>query len=147
MTAAVLTVSTSLAAGEGEDVSGPALVELCEDAGLEVVHETVPDDRETISAALKRLAAMRAFMRERNLGGEADAALASEVGLDVDELERMYRLLAIAKFNERYVIPQGHSEVAGRLVERQGGGGFQSPLGPGPNGGNLVPLEQFGKGK
>jgi molybdopterin adenylyltransferase len=56
MKAAVLTVSTSLSAGEGEDVSGPALVELCEHAGLEVVHETVPDEREAISAALKRLA-------------------------------------------------------------------------------------------
>jgi molybdenum cofactor synthesis domain-containing protein len=56
MKGAVLTVSTSLAAGEGEDVSGLALVELCEDAGLEVTHETVPDDREAISAALKRLA-------------------------------------------------------------------------------------------
>ena len=102
---------------------------------------------EPVRIALKRLAAMRAFMRERNLGGEADAALASEVGLDVDELERMYRLLAIAKFNERYVIPQGHSEVAGGILERQGAGGFQSPLGPGPNGPTLVPLEQFGKGK
>jgi nitrate reductase beta subunit len=56
----------------------------------------------------------------------------------VDELERMYRLLAMAKFNERYVIPQGHSEVAGGALERQGAGGFQ---------GSLVPIEQFGKGK
>ena len=56
MNAAVLTVSSSLARGEGEDVSGPALVELCEQAGLEVSHETVSDDREAIAAALKRLA-------------------------------------------------------------------------------------------
>ena len=56
MKAAVLTVSSSLARGEGEDVSGPALVELCEQAGLEVSHETVSDDREAIAAALKRLA-------------------------------------------------------------------------------------------
>jgi molybdopterin adenylyltransferase len=54
--AAVLTVSTSLAQGEGEDVSGPALVKLCESAGLAVLHETVSDDREAIAAALKRLA-------------------------------------------------------------------------------------------
>ena len=54
--AAVLTVSTSLARGEGEDVSGPALVRLCEAAGLEVQHDVVPDDRESIVAALKRLA-------------------------------------------------------------------------------------------
>jgi molybdopterin adenylyltransferase len=54
--AAVLTVSTSLARGEGEDRSGPALVELCRGAGLEVVHETVSDDREAIAAAIGRLA-------------------------------------------------------------------------------------------
>ena len=54
--AAVLTVSSSLARGEGEDRSGPALVELCEAAGLEVVHETVSDDRDAIGAAIARLA-------------------------------------------------------------------------------------------
>jgi molybdenum cofactor synthesis domain-containing protein len=54
--AAVVTVSTTVAAGEGEDLSGPALVRLCEGAGLEVSHEVVSDDRESIVAALKRLA-------------------------------------------------------------------------------------------
>jgi molybdopterin adenylyltransferase len=54
--AAVLTVSTSLANGEGEDVSGHALVRLCEQAGLDVQHEVVSDDRESIVSALKRLA-------------------------------------------------------------------------------------------
>jgi molybdopterin adenylyltransferase len=54
--AAVLTVSTKLANGKGEDLSGPRLVELCEEAGLEVSHETVSDDREEIAAVLKRLA-------------------------------------------------------------------------------------------
>jgi molybdopterin adenylyltransferase len=56
MRAAVLTVSTRLAGGEGEDLSGPALSELCEEAGLEVVRETLPDDRDAIAAALRRLA-------------------------------------------------------------------------------------------
>jgi molybdopterin adenylyltransferase len=54
--AAVLTISTSLASGDGEDVSGPALVRLCEQAGLDVKHELISDDRESIVAALKRLA-------------------------------------------------------------------------------------------
>jgi molybdopterin adenylyltransferase len=53
--AAVLTISTSLAGGQGEDASGPALVRLCEEAGLDVQHEVVADDREAIVAALKRL--------------------------------------------------------------------------------------------
>ena len=54
MKAAVLTISTTLARGEGEDKSGPALVELCEAAGLEVVHEVVADDRDQIKRALMR---------------------------------------------------------------------------------------------
>ena len=56
MRAAVVTISSSLARGEGEDRSGPRLVELCEAAGLEVSHETVGDDREAIAVVLKRLA-------------------------------------------------------------------------------------------
>jgi molybdenum cofactor synthesis domain-containing protein len=52
----VLTISTSLARGEGEDASGPALVDLCREAGLEVTHEVVSDDRAAIAAALTRLA-------------------------------------------------------------------------------------------
>jgi molybdenum cofactor synthesis domain-containing protein len=56
MRAAVLTISSSLARGEGEDVSGPELVRCCEDAGLEVLHETVSDDRHAIAGALRRLA-------------------------------------------------------------------------------------------
>jgi molybdenum cofactor synthesis domain-containing protein len=56
MKAAVLTVSTSRAEGGEEDVSGQRLAELCEQAGLEVVRDTVADDREAIAIALKRLA-------------------------------------------------------------------------------------------
>ena len=56
MRAAVLTVSTSLARGEGQDVSGRELVELCRAAGLDTVHETVGDDRAAIRDALTRLA-------------------------------------------------------------------------------------------
>ena len=56
MRAAVVTVSSSLARGEGEDVSGVRLAELCGEAGLEVARETVTDDRAAIAAVLKRLA-------------------------------------------------------------------------------------------
>ena len=56
MRAAVVTVSSSRAAGSGEDISGSALAELCEQAGLEVTRELVPDDREAIAATLTRLA-------------------------------------------------------------------------------------------
>jgi len=54
--AAVLTISSSIARGEGEDVSGQALVDLCEEAGLETSLEVVSDDRDAIKLALMRLA-------------------------------------------------------------------------------------------
>ena len=56
MITAVVTISSTLARGEGEDASGPALAELCERAGLEVRHVTVSDDRAAIAATLRRLA-------------------------------------------------------------------------------------------
>jgi molybdopterin adenylyltransferase len=57
MRAAVITVSTSKAAGEGEDESGPALAELARSLGLEVAGaDIVTDDAEAISARLRHWA-------------------------------------------------------------------------------------------
>jgi nitrate reductase beta subunit len=105
-------------------------------------------DEAPVRLALKRLAAMRAIMRERNLGAEPDPAVAEAVGLDLAGLERLYRLLAIAHFDERYVIPKGHAEVAGPLVEGQGGGGFPKPLRRPAQAGAataFVPLSKIGR--
>jgi molybdenum cofactor synthesis domain-containing protein len=55
MKAAIITISTSVAAGRGEDRSGEILAELTERAGAEVVaREVVSDDRHQIEEALKR---------------------------------------------------------------------------------------------
>ena len=52
--AAVIAISTSKAAGEGEDVSGPKLKALLEGATCEVVAvELIPDDRELIAGRLR----------------------------------------------------------------------------------------------
>ena len=56
MRAGVITVSSSLARDGGDDRSGDELVQLCTDAGLEVSHELLPDDRTAIAAAIRRLA-------------------------------------------------------------------------------------------
>jgi molybdenum cofactor synthesis domain-containing protein len=56
MHAAVVTISTSKAAGEGTDESGPKLAELARRLGAtEVTSELIPDDRELIEATLTRL--------------------------------------------------------------------------------------------
>jgi len=75
--AAVLTISSTLARGEGEDVSGPELVACCERAGLEVTHETVSDDREAIAGVLKRLADQDAVRFVFTTGG---------TGLTIDDV-------------------------------------------------------------
>jgi molybdenum cofactor synthesis domain-containing protein len=54
--AAILTISSSIARGDGEDATGAALVDLCEKAGLETTHEVVTDDRDQIKLALMRMA-------------------------------------------------------------------------------------------
>jgi nitrate reductase beta subunit len=138
----------SLVEGEGSDADPDDVFPAIDELRIPIAYLAnllTAGDEAPVRLALKRLAAMRAFMRERNLGADGDEELAGDVGLDVHELERMYRLLAIAKFDERYVIPQGHSEVAGKLAERQGAGGLRFPLGPRANGGGLVPLEEFGR--
>jgi molybdopterin adenylyltransferase len=53
--AAIITVSTSVAAGESEDLSGRELAELAAAAGVEIVaREVVADDRGQIEALLRR---------------------------------------------------------------------------------------------
>jgi molybdenum cofactor synthesis domain-containing protein len=55
MDAAIITVSTSVAAGKTEDTSGIRLAELAAKAGAEVVgREVVTDDQNAIEAALRK---------------------------------------------------------------------------------------------
>jgi molybdenum cofactor synthesis domain-containing protein len=57
VTAAVLTISDGVAAGEREDASGDALEKLLGADGYHVVRRVVPDEREEIWAAIHDLAA------------------------------------------------------------------------------------------
>ncbi|GIG29646.1 nitrate reductase subunit beta [Cellulomonas marina] len=74
-------------------------------------------DTAPVTAVLKRLAAMRSYMRDLNMGRPGKAAIPEAVGLDEATMQEMYRLLALAKYDERYVIPTAHAEQAHRLEE------------------------------
>ena len=74
-----------------------------------------------INNVLAKLAAMRSFMRDANLGNAFDDAIPNAVGMSGDEMREMYRLLAIAKYEERYVIPVAHKEIAAHLDEAMPG--------------------------
>ena len=67
---------------------------------------------------LRKLAAMRSYMRDINLGDEPDESIAAGGRHDrASDIQEMYRLLAIAKYEERYVIPPAHAEQGTRLEE------------------------------
>jgi nitrate reductase beta subunit len=74
-------------------------------------------DTAPVRASLEKLAAMRSHMRALNLGEEPDARICAEVGMTAAEIEAMYRLLAIAKYEDRYVIPTAAVGDARRLEE------------------------------
>lgn len=74
-------------------------------------------DTAPVDAVLRRLAAMRSYMRERTLGNEPGPALAESVGMTEEDLYEMFRLLALAKYQDRYVIPPAHAEQAHALEE------------------------------
>ena len=88
-----------------------------------------------VDAVLKKLAAMRCYMRDINMGRDPDGSIPAAVGMTEEEMYDMYRLLAIAKYDERYVIPPAHAEQAHSLEElatecsvSDYGGGQHGPL-------------------
>ena len=68
-----------------------------------------------VRATLEKMAAMRSYMRDINLGGAGNEEIAAKVGMTGQEVQDMFRLLAIAKYDERYVIPPSHKEQAHSL--------------------------------
>ncbi|MFV0406340.1 MAG: 4Fe-4S dicluster domain-containing protein, partial [Propioniciclava sp.] len=112
-------------------------------------------DTDRVVRVLQRLAAMRAYMRGVTLDIGRDEGLASAVGMTGEQVEKMYRLLAIAKYNERYVIPAAHTEQAHNLEEmgcsldfEDGPGMFESgPLGEASGRPQPVALEIFNAAK
>ena len=74
-------------------------------------------DAAVVDGVLHKLAAMRAYMRDITLGREANPEIPTAVGMTEQSMYAMYRLMAIAKYDERYVIPKAHVEQAHDLEE------------------------------
>ena len=88
-------------------------------------------DTNIIRAVLKKMAAMRSHMRAVSLNQAPDAQRLRGVGLTAEQIQDMYRLLAIAKYNDRFVIPTAHRETAQNLMHDQGACGLDFAGGPG----------------
>jgi len=81
-------------------------------------------DEEPVARALERMLAMRAFMRARHVEKRDDRAVLERAGLSLSQVEDMYRYLAIANYEDRFVIPTAHREYAENAFELRGGCGF-----------------------
>jgi nitrate reductase beta subunit len=68
--------------------------------------------------------AMRAFQRAKHVDNHIDKAVLDGVGISVAEVEDMYRVMAIANYEDRFVIPSTHREYAENTFNVRGGCGF-----------------------
>ena len=84
--------------------------------------------------ALRRMMAMRQYMRSKTVDGVIDEAVAEGVALTGNEIEEMYRLMAIANYEDRFVIPTSHRENAEDAYNLRGSCGFS--FGNGCSGGD-----------
>src|SRR5699024_10184154 len=88
-------------------------------------------DTEHIRLTLKKMAAMREHMRKKQTGKVFDSNILNELGLTEEQIEEMYRYLAIAKYKDRFVIPESEKETVRELYEAQGACGLDFQDGPG----------------
>jgi nitrate reductase beta subunit len=81
-------------------------------------------DTQPVVRALERMLAMRAFQRGKHVDGETNLAALKQVGLTQAEVEDMYHVMAIANYEDRFVIPTAHREYAENAFDVRGGCGF-----------------------
>ena len=66
---------------------------------------------EPVRTALNRMIAMRSYMRSIHVEGVANVEVLNNAGITEDIAKEMYRYMAIANYEDRFVIPTGHEEV------------------------------------
>ena len=81
-------------------------------------------DTEPVLLALKRMLAMRHYKRAETVDGVVDISALEQVGLSEAQAQEMYRYLAIANYEDRFVVPSSHRELAREAFPESKGCGF-----------------------
>jgi nitrate reductase beta subunit len=89
--------------------------------------------------------ALRIQMRDREVVGRVNEDVLEQAGLSQHEVDEMYRYLALADYEDRFVIPTSHREVSENAYEIRGGCGFS--FGNGCSGGGRTEPSLFGSPK
>ncbi|WP_448190278.1 nitrate reductase subunit beta [Azospirillum sp. sgz301742] len=81
-------------------------------------------DEEPVVTALQRMYALRIYQRGRTVEGRMNTDVLRQVGLTANQVEDMYRILALANYEDRFVIPTTHREYAENAFDLRGSCGF-----------------------
>lgn len=81
-------------------------------------------DTRPVVLALRRMLAMRAYQRSKHVEGVEDPRVLAQADLTPQQVEEMYRIMAIANYEDRFVIPSTHREYAEDAYDLRGGCGF-----------------------
>ena len=84
---------------------------------------TAGDEKPVISA-LERMLAMRAYMRSVTVGDTPDLEPLRQVGLSEAQAMDMYRVMGLADYEDRFVVPTTHREYAEDAFDLKGSCGF-----------------------
>ncbi|PCK01964.1 MAG: nitrate reductase subunit beta [Alteromonadaceae bacterium] len=84
---------------------------------------TAGDDAPVLSA-LERMLAMRSYKRSQQVDQREDLEVLQKVGLTAEQVEEMYRYMAIADYEDRFVIPTSHREFAEDAYDMKSSCGF-----------------------
>jgi nitrate reductase / nitrite oxidoreductase, beta subunit len=88
-------------------------------------------DEVPVKNALRRMLSMRAYMRSKTVGNHANMSVLEPSGLSPEETEKMYQLMAIANYDERFVIPTSHREQVKDVFGFKASCGFPNDSGKG----------------
>ncbi|MFC8003430.1 nitrate reductase subunit beta [Streptomyces olivaceus] len=91
-------------------------------------------DTDVVGGVLMKLTALRSYMRAVSLGEQGDEAALRAVGLSAEQARDLHRLLAVAKYADRYVVPAAHREDAAALTSVESGCPVESAGGPSAGG-------------
>jgi nitrate reductase beta subunit len=81
-------------------------------------------DTGPVVRALERMLAMRTYQRDKHVEQRQNLSVLKQAGLSLAEVEEMYQVMAIANYEDRFVIPSAHREYAENAFDIRGGCGF-----------------------
>ena len=77
-----------------------------------------------IVKALETMIAMRRFKRAQSVEKITDESLLAGTHLNAQQVEHMYQVMAIANYEDRFVIPSSHKELVENTFEDKASCGF-----------------------